>query len=180
MQISINIQLDPAELADLVRSLVGIVPIVPIPTEPPTTPQSVLPSPDTPAPTSTPVLATILPATEVGKAEAAPAVRKPKPMPEKRLAVLPGEIEKPKRAYSGSRLKLDEFDTLVRSEMKRLSMDKRIPSHGLWNAERDPRLPTLTGVCQRYGVPNLVALAAKLDMSPPLSAINGVGYRTAV
>lgn len=178
MQININIQIDPGELADLVRSFAGL--LAPIPTEPPTMPPNALPSPDTPAPTSTPVLAAIPPATEASDAESVPlvtpSVRKVKPMPEKRPAVLPGETEKPKRVYSGERLKFDAFDDLVRSEMKRLSMDKRIPSHSLWNAEPDQRLPTLTAICQRYDVPNLVALAAKLDMLPPLSATNGIGY----
>lgn len=177
MQINISIQLDPGELAETVTRLAMLF------ASP--TPLNALPSPDTPAPTSTPVLLAIPPATEASDAiaplgEWTPVAtqpeRKPKPAAEKRPAVLPGEMEKPKRVNSGDRLKFDEFDTLVRSEMKRLSMDRRIPSHSLWNAERDQRLPTLTAICQRYDAPNLVALAAKLDMLPPLSATNGAGY----
>lgn len=186
MQINISIQLDPGELAALVRSFVGIgpieVPIIPDATEPPTTPPNALPSPDAPAPVSTPVLPAIPPATDEPETTSEPAPvggpkGRPKAVPEKRPAVLEGEAEKPKRIYSGERLKFDLFDNLVRSEMKRLSMDRRIPSHSLWNAERDQRLPTLTAICQRYDVPNLVALAQKLDMLPPLSATSGV-HRT--
>lgn len=169
MQININIQIDPGELADLVRSLAGL--IAPIPTEPPTTAQSALLRPDTPAPTSTPVLAAIAPVGEWTPVATQPE-RKSKPTAEKRPAEEVGQTEK--RNYP-SRLEFGLFDTLVRSEMKRLSMDRRIPSHSLWNAERDQRLPTLTAICQRYDAPNLVALAAKLDMLPPLSALNGQG-----
>jgi len=184
MQININIQLDPGELAETLTRLAML--FAPIPTEPPAMPQSALPSPDTPAPASTPVLAAIAPATEavdtiapLGEwtTVATQPERKSRPVAEKRPAVLPGETEKPKRVMVSERLKFDQFDNLVRSEMKRLSMDKRIPSHSLCNAERDQRLPTLTAICQRYDVPNLVALAAKLEMLPPLSATNGQGYR---
>lgn len=183
MQININIQLDPGELAEtLTRLAMLFAPRAPA-SEPPTVPPSALPSPDTPAPTSTPVLAAIAPATEATDTIAAlgewtPVTtepeRKAKPAAEKRPAEEVGQIEK--RNYP-SRLEFRLFDTLVRSEMKRLSMDRRIPSHSLWNAERDQRLPTLTAICQRYDAPNLVALAAKLDMLPPLPALNGQGYR---
>ncbi len=94
----------------------------------------------------------------------------------KRTARLPGalgglpEPEPKQRNMTTARLPFDDLDALVRSEMKRLSMDKRIPGHSLWNAERDPRLPTLTAICYRYDVKNLVELAAKLEMQPPLSA----------
>ena len=184
MQININIQLDPGELADLVRSFAALItPIKAIPPEPPTMPPNALLRPDTPAPTSTPVLPAIAPATEATGAiaplgEWTPVAtqpeRKSKPTAEKRPAEEVGQTEK--RNYP-SRLEFGLFDILVRSEMKRLSLDRRIPSHSLWNAERDQRLPTLTAICQRYDAPNLVALAAKLDMLPPLSALSGQGYR---
>jgi len=175
MQINVNIQLDPGELAETITRLAMLF-----------APQPALNGsawPDAPAPTSPPVLAPIPPATEAASTiaplgEWTPVAtqpeRKPKPAAEKRPAVLPGETEKPKRVYSGDRLKFEEFDKLVRSEMKRLSLDGRIPGYRLWETERDPRLPTLGAVCQRYDVSTLPALAAKLSMLPPLSATNGV------
>ena len=170
MQINISIQLDPGELADLVRSFAGL--IAPIAIEPPTTAQNVLPSPDIPAPTSTPVLAAIPPAEE--------AVHTIPPHKEETPPPAEEETEKPRRVSSSARLKFDEFDKLVRSEMKRLSVDgKHMPGHRLWEEDRDKRLPTLGAVLQRYDVSTLASLAEKLDMSPPLSmhtATNGA-YR---
>lgn len=75
------------------------------------------------------------------------------------------------------RLPFADFDKLVRSEMKRLSMDGRMPNHRLWNDERNVLLPTMAGVMLRYDCNNLIDLAGKLDMLPPLSALNGQGYR---
>lgn len=69
-----------------------------------------------------------------------------------------------------SRLPFAAFDTLVRSEMKRLSMEGRIPNAKLWDAERDSRLPTLAGVMMRYRRLNLADLATEMGMQPPLSA----------
>jgi len=93
--------------------------------------------------------------------------------PQKRPAVLPGEIEKPARMTS-DRLPFAEFDQLVRAEMKRLSLDRRMPGHKLWDGERDKRLPTLGAVLYRYNVTTLAELADRLDLLPPLSVTPGV------
>lgn len=76
------------------------------------------------------------------------------------------------------RLAFDQFDLLCRAEMKRLSLDRRMPGFRLWNDERDVRLPTMAGVLARYGVTSLSHLAAKLGMLPPLSATSGVEVAT--
>lgn len=101
------------------------------------------------------------------------AGRPSKQAPTKRPALMPGEEE----PSAPGRLPFDQFDKLVRSEMKRLSMDGRMPNHRLWNDERNVLLPTMARVMLRYGCNNLIDLAAKLDMLPPLSALNGQGYR---
>jgi hypothetical protein len=61
-----------------------------------------------------------------------------------------------------------DFDKLARSEIKRLSMDGRIPSIKLWDSERDRRLPTYTAVLQRYKLSTLADLAALVGLEPPL------------
>lgn len=103
--------------------------------------------------------------TAIGMVTSAPKGKKPKGV-EKRPALLPGEVEMPEVG----RLPFDQFDMLCRAEMKRLSMDKRMPNYSLWNSERDVRLPTMAGVLSRYGVTNLPDLAEQLEMLPPLSA----------
>lgn len=65
-------------------------------------------------------------------------------------------------------LPFDEFDELCRREMKRLSMDGRLPGRKLWDAERDKRLPTLDAVRMRYHAPTLADLAQELGLEPPL------------
>lgn len=64
----------------------------------------------------------------------------------------------------------DAFDQLVRSEVRRLAMDGRVPGHKLWESERDQRLPTLGAVLQRYKTPTLVEFAALMGMEAPLRA----------
>lgn len=72
-----------------------------------------------------------------------------------------------------------EFDVLCRAEMKRLSMDRRLPGRRLWDEERDKRLPTLDAVRMRYKCSTLTQLAEELGMLPPLHgniaapAVNG-------
>ena len=157
MQINLSIQLDPGELTDTITRLAMLF-----------APQPALNGsawPDAPVPTSTPVLPAIPPATEPSSAEE-PAALKPKPT-----------TEGPKRVITSARLEFEAFDKLVRSEMKRLSIDgAHMPGHRLWDHDRDNRLPTLSGVLKRYDAPNLVALATKLDMFPPV-AINGQSHR---
>lgn len=58
---------------------------------------------------------------------------------------------------------------MVRKEIRRLGMDKRIPNAKLWDAERDERLPTYAAVMYRYGCTNLGEFAEKMGMQPPLS-----------
>lgn len=104
-------------------------------------------------------------------------VTRKKPAPAKRPALIKEQIEKvvavageePKKAYSGDRLPFDELDTLVRSEMKRLSIDKRMPSSRLWDEERDKRLPTLGAIMHRYKKTRLADLAEVFGLQPPLS-----------
>lgn len=80
------------------------------------------------------------------------------------------------------RLTFEELDPLVRRELKRLSMDGRIPSYKLWDGERDPRLPTLGALLARYGVTNLADFATFFGMEPPLSAWANprVGFRASL
>lgn len=63
------------------------------------------------------------------------------------------------------------FDDLVRSEMERLSVDGRMPSTAVWNSNRDVQLPTMTHILEAYDVLNLLTLAAKLELRPPVSAL---------
>jgi hypothetical protein len=65
-------------------------------------------------------------------------------------------------------LAFTEFDKLARAELKRLSMDGRIPGHKLWESERNPLLPTLGGVLQRYKCATLAELAGLVGLEPPL------------
>lgn len=102
-----------------------------------------------------------------------PTTKIKKRPPEKRPAMLPGEVEKPARMTS-DRLPFAEFDQLVRTEMKRLSLDRRMPGHKFWDGERDKRLPTLGAVLYRYNVTTLADLADRLDLLPPLSVTPGV------
>lgn len=72
--------------------------------------------------------------------------------------------------HTSNRLPFAEFDRLCRAEMKRLSMDGRLPGHKLWNSERNPQLPTMAAVLWRYKAAALVDLATILGLEPPLSA----------
>jgi len=70
----------------------------------------------------------------------------------------------------GKVLPYDEFDRLARAEMKRLSLDGRMPSRVLWDAERDQRLPTFEAVRSRFQCATVAELAGKLDLLPPIHA----------
>ncbi|HMR01737.1 MAG TPA: hypothetical protein PKA43_00035 [Candidatus Competibacter phosphatis] len=107
----------------------------------------------------TDVLSSLPPATPPTAQEAAipPGSRKAAPAP------------KPRKGKGAMALPFAEFDDLCRKEMKRLAMDGRMPGYRLWNAERDPRLPTLGGVVARYNVPGLIELAAELGLETPFS-----------
>lgn len=72
--------------------------------------------------------------------------------------------------HPSNRLPFADFDRLCRAEMKRLSMDGRLPGHNLWNSERNPQLPTMAAVLLRYKAATLVELATILGLEPPLSA----------
>ena len=71
---------------------------------------------------------------------------------------------------SKKRLTFEEFDKLVRSEMKRLApVPGTMPGHALWNELRDPQLPTMGAVVSRYDCTDLKGLAALLNLNPPIS-----------
>lgn len=68
------------------------------------------------------------------------------------------------------RLPFEEFDKLVRAEMKRLApVPGTMPGHALWNEMRDPQLPTMGGVISRYDCTDLKGLATLLNLNPPIS-----------
>lgn len=75
---------------------------------------------------------------------------------------------RPVKKQGAARLSFAEFDPLVRAEMKRLSLDKRMPGYKLWDSERDQRLPTLVGVMARYEKTRMADLAEVFGMQPPL------------
>lgn len=225
MQINLTINLEPDELAMLIKLLgwgaSGAAPSMmrrgPGGAVAAETAPDASRGANIPAPTGTPVLAPVAPATDeagtppdplatlatanglaplgespsspgilgwtpVAEAAAHPPVtthrragRPSKQPPAKRPALMPGEEE----PSAPGRLPFDQFDKLVRSEMKRLSMDGRMPNHRLWNDERNVLLPTMAAVLYRYGVTTLVDLAKRLDMQPPLSALGSNGVKVA-
>lgn len=67
------------------------------------------------------------------------------------------------------------YDGLVRNEMRRLSVDRRMPGTALWNNERDCRLPTMAGLVAAYDVADVKELATKLNMPAPLSTMAAGG-----
>lgn len=60
----------------------------------------------------------------------------------------------------------EEYDRLVRAEMKRLSTGGVMPAISAWDRARDPRLPTMAAVVRRYKCKNIPELAAKLGLAP--------------
>lgn len=75
-------------------------------------------------------------------------------------------IQKTKRGTPP--LPFPEFDALCRKELKRLSLDRRLPGRRLWDEERDKRLPTLDAVRMRYRCATMEQLAEELGFAPPL------------
>lgn len=76
----------------------------------------------------------------------------------------------PTTETSKKRLPFEEFDKLVRAEMKRLApVPGTMPGHSLWNEMRDSQLPTMGGVISRYDCTDLKGLAALLNLNPPIS-----------
>ena len=65
-------------------------------------------------------------------------------------------------------LPFDEFDRLVRAEMKRISTGGTMPGFGLWDLQRTKTLPSMGAVLQRYRVQTTTELAAILGLNPPL------------
>jgi hypothetical protein len=169
INLQIHIHLDGVDLDHYLTRLALLF----APPSPQTAPD-VFEGPDAHTPSPTAQETPVLPATEETATDAPTTPTPKKANPAKRTARLAGSLgglpEPKQRNMTTARLPFDELDGLVRSEMKRLSMDKRMPGHTLWNAERDPRLPTLTAICYRYNVSNIVELAEKLEMLPPLSA----------
>ena len=82
----------------------------------------------------------------------------------------PAEPTTPTPEIIKKRLTFEEFDKLVRSEMKRLApIPDTMPGHALWNELRDPQLPTMGGVISRYDCTDLKGLAVLLNLNPPIS-----------
>ena len=83
--------------------------------------------------------------------------------------------EEPTTETLKKRLPFEEFDKLVRSEMKRLApVPGTMPGHALWNEMRDPQLPTMGAVVSRYDCTDLKGLAAMLNLTPPISKLGPV------
>jgi len=82
----------------------------------------------------------------------------------------PAEPTTPTPEATKKRLPFEEFDKLVRSEMKRLApVPGTMPGHALWNEMRDPQLPTMGGVISRYDCTDLKGLEVLLNLNPPIS-----------
>lgn len=65
-------------------------------------------------------------------------------------------------------LPFEEFDRLVRAEMKRIGTGGTMPGFGLWDLQRTKTLPSMGAVLQRYKVQTTTELAAILGLNPPL------------
>jgi hypothetical protein len=129
--------------------------------------------PKMPAPGGTPVLPPVFPATANGDGtQQTPTAVQPQRREEREEEQKPDQSLGDLGAFAvdaPSRLPFVEFDKLVRSEMKRLSMDGRIPSYKLWDSERDRRLPSQAGLLYRYKVGGIGELAPVFGLEPPLS-----------
>lgn len=102
--------------------------------------------------------------------EPAPAPRPaPKPTAQQRLAASKvGADLTAKRRANGAEMEFEEFDVLVRKEVKRLATAGAMPSHAFWDEFRDPALPTLVNVIARYGASGAKDLAKMLGYAPAL------------
>lgn len=112
-----------------------------------------------------------------GKPQAKPenkapaATQKPKERPP--VESRPSERKLPSlsslAAPAKPRLGYDEFDKLVRSEMKRLAPTPGVmPGYKTWDEMRAEPLPTMLAVIRRYNCASSTELATKLGMEPPL------------
>ena len=129
----------------------------------PRKPRAVVSAPETKAATSEPL---------------PPAITEPPTAPLNGHATSKNAEESPKTAepttqipeITKKRLPFEEFDKLVRAEMKRLApVPGTMPGHALWNELRDPQLPTMGGVVSRYDCTDLKGLAVLLNLNPPIS-----------
>lgn len=66
----------------------------------------------------------------------------------------------------------EKFDSHVRAELKRLGCNGELPTGTVWDHERSPDLPTLTGVLRRYRCKNMAEFKEKLAFQPS-TAQNG-------
>lgn len=129
----------------------------------PRKPRAVVPAPDTKASAPLPPAIDITePPTAPLNGHATPENAEESPKPAEPTTQTPEIIKK--------RLTFEEFDKLVRAEMKRLApVPNTMPGHALWNELRDPQLPTMGGVISRYDCTDLKGLAALLNLNPPIS-----------
>lgn len=65
----------------------------------------------------------------------------------------------------------EQFDAAVRAEIRRLGQNGNLPTGSIWDRERSPDLPSLTGVMRRYGCKNMAEFEEKLQAAG--SARNG-------
>lgn len=171
IQITINISLEAADIATLLQQFTAslVAPSITALANNHTT----LPTP-APQLTATPGVPFIAAAELVEAEPVAAQPVEPKPAavakPPKRQAVLSAPAAPPAKKTMTPRLPFDELDSLTRREIKRLSMDGRIPNAKLWDSERDPRLPTMGAILIRYKARSIVELADPFGMEPPLSA----------
>lgn len=166
-------QLDPANNLEFVqktrppRALRR--PLQPAPVEPPFTRNGFTYTPVEPE-----VSTTLAPEPEAASSTIAPEPPKPAPKPaaQQRLAASKvGADLATKRRANGAGMEFEEFDALVKREVRRLAAGKTMPSHALWNEMRDPKLPTLSTVITRYGATSAEDLASLLGYNPPLWGI---------
>lgn len=134
----------------------------------PRKPRAAAPAPDTKS-TEPPATAQLNGHAARENAEESPKPAEPTtPTPEN--AEESPKTEEPTTETPKKRLPFEEFDKLVRAEMKRLApVPNTMPGHTLWNELRDPQLPTMGGVISRYDCTDLKGLAALLNLNPPIS-----------
>jgi len=148
IQITINLSTDPNQFATFMRGLQTLTDQIDV--NGAKWPQNANSGTDTPAGTQNPQLDATTPAKTKTKRG-----RKPK--------IVQEVIDH--KAY------WDQFHALVCDEMRRLSVNDRMPTKAIWNNERDPRLPTIAKVLRAYTAENMLQLASFLEMRPPVEEI---------